>query len=515
LNRSFASKLSQLLDFDNASIADGELVRWDASAAKYKRASGLSLSDTGTLGLTALSFAQPPAVGTGRIFGTLAKLADGGQLTDFNWLSKITDIAGETVDNWVVGWGFNGNADFQPQVSGQHAILWRMEERFKQAGQWLTEVQLAYYNSSAVQKRLCAWYTNLGTDFTEWLNQCDSFELRVTSADFTSASAWFSATSTALTYAGTCNLTTIQFPSTVATKINLYSNTFGIGIASGELGMWVPNGSIFSVHAGGAIGGTTLLTVNSSGNGSVSGTWQATTITGSTAVNGGTMSGTTVSASTAFRAAVGGVSTPGLSFTGNTNYGFYLISSGISTTINGTRVMFIDASGLGLNKIRRMSASVVSEWAVDEGTNAAGLAFYYTGNKANSSGTYALLDVGAGAAGQFGPTVWTGTGGTFRCLAITPSYNQASGNASNTDLYINRTQTAVGSGAQWLAWMGVSTTFKFGVDNVGLPNFSQNTTGAGTPQLGTNSPAVTNTAPYTWITAKSSDGSTVYIPAWK
>lgn len=43
----------------------------------------------------------------------------------------------------------------------------------------------------------------------------------------------------------------------------------------------------------------------------------------------------------------------------------------------------------------------------------------------------------------------------------------------------------------------------------------QNTTGAGSAALGTNSPATTNTAPYTWIRAVSSDGSTVYIPAWK
>ena len=43
----------------------------------------------------------------------------------------------------------------------------------------------------------------------------------------------------------------------------------------------------------------------------------------------------------------------------------------------------------------------------------------------------------------------------------------------------------------------------------------QNTTGAGSAALGSNSPATTNTAPYTWIRAVSSDGSTVYIPAWK
>jgi len=45
--------------------------------------------------------------------------------------------------------------------------------------------------------------------------------------------------------------------------------------------------------------------------------------------------------------------------------------------------------------------------------------------------------------------------------------------------------------------------------------FSANTTGAGSASLGANSPAITLTAPYTWLTVKSSDGSTVYIPVWK
>ena len=42
-----------------------------------------------------------------------------------------------------------------------------------------------------------------------------------------------------------------------------------------------------------------------------------------------------------------------------------------------------------------------------------------------------------------------------------------------------------------------------------------NTTGAGSAALGANSPAITNTAPYTWIKMMSSDGSTVYVPCWK
>lgn len=40
-------------------------------------------------------------------------------------------------------------------------------------------------------------------------------------------------------------------------------------------------------------------------------------------------------------------------------------------------------------------------------------------------------------------------------------------------------------------------------------------TGAGSAALGSNSPAVTNTAPYKWFKVKTSDGSTAYIPAWK
>jgi hypothetical protein len=49
-----------------------------------------------------------------------------------------------------------------------------------------------------------------------------------------------------------------------------------------------------------------------------------------------------------------------------------------------------------------------------------------------------------------------------------------------------------------------------------VPRFNgTNTTGAGTALLGTNSPAVTNTAPFTWFQVTTSDGSTGYIPVWK
>ncbi len=47
------------------------------------------------------------------------------------------------------------------------------------------------------------------------------------------------------------------------------------------------------------------------------------------------------------------------------------------------------------------------------------------------------------------------------------------------------------------------------------PKFSDNATGGGVALVGANCPATNVTAPYVWITVKSSDGSTVYVPGWK
>lgn len=44
---------------------------------------------------------------------------------------------------------------------------------------------------------------------------------------------------------------------------------------------------------------------------------------------------------------------------------------------------------------------------------------------------------------------------------------------------------------------------------------AQESTGTGTAYLGGNCPAVTPDAPYRWLEFETSDGSTVYVPAWK
>lgn len=64
----------------------------------------------------------------------------------------------------------------------------------------------------------------------------------------------------------------------------------------------------------------------------------------------------------------------------------------------------------------------------------------------------------AGASGrtsvEIGASIFTNTTGSTYSVKILPIYNQVSGNAANTDLFINRTETAVGSGAQKFLSMG-------------------------------------------------------------
>lgn len=64
----------------------------------------------------------------------------------------------------------------------------------------------------------------------------------------------------------------------------------------------------------------------------------------------------------------------------------------------------------------------------------------------------------------------TALSGNVVAVAIVPTYNQSGSTAAATDLLINRTQTAVGSGAQLLLDAQVSTASKFSVSNTGLTN---------------------------------------------
>lgn len=69
----------------------------------------------------------------------------------------------------------------------------------------------------------------------------------------------------------------------------------------------------------------------------------------------------------------------------------------------------------------------------------------------------------------------TATSGSVAAFSILKTYNQASGTAANTDLLVNRTETAVGSGAQKLADFQVGGTSKLYIDNAGVITFNNDT----------------------------------------
>jgi hypothetical protein len=81
------------------------------------------------------------------------------------------------------------------------------------------------------------------------------------------------------------------------------------------------------------------------------------------------------------------------------------------------------------------------------------------------------------------PTVYnTATAGYHVNTKIFTRYNQASGTAANTELLIDRTETTIGSGAQFLIDAQVGGTSKFSVKNTGVLSIASGMAiSAGTP----------------------------------
>jgi hypothetical protein len=70
----------------------------------------------------------------------------------------------------------------------------------------------------------------------------------------------------------------------------------------------------------------------------------------------------------------------------------------------------------------------------------------------------------------------TATSGQEVALKIAPTYNQSSSTAANTDLLINRTETALGSGAQLFFDAQVAGTSKVSINHLGSILFGGNLT---------------------------------------
>ncbi len=158
--------------------------------------------------------------------------------------------------------------------------------------------------------------------------------------------------------------------------------------------------------------------------------------------------------------------------------------------------------GLGTSGqcLQSQGAGVVPQWTSCGGAGSvtqvtAGSGLSATATPITSTGTISLDVTNA--------NTWTGlqsfsitntaTSGSVFGLKIMPTYNQASGSAANTDLFINRTETAVGSGAQNLIDAQVGGTSKFKVSNTGLITATGGLTSAGTTTLSALSTGILHT----------------------
>lgn len=97
------------------------------------------------------------------------------------------------------------------------------------------------------------------------------------------------------------------------------------------------------------------------------------------------------------------------------------------------------------------------------GTNQLMLYPYNGGNCGSGATGLTAVSVGNGS----GPTNIR-TGGTNKWLSVEARYNQASGSAENWDLFVNRTEVAVGSGAQYSQGWAVGGTVHSSLTKLGL-----------------------------------------------
>ncbi len=216
---------------------------------------------------------------------------------------------------------------------------------------------------------------------------------------------------------------------------------------------------------------------------------------------GGTISGNSTSGYVTFWSASSTIAGNGSLFWDNTNKflgirtstptGILTIGAATSTIYTDLLInpaakdggKLIDAQVGGVSKfsVSNTGLLLTTASAIVSGT----LYNYNIGGGGNTT-----LNLQNGSMIASGTTAVSAAGGTFSqtsgsnvAFRINPTYNQSSGTAANTDLLINRTETAVGSGTQRLIDAQVGGVSKFSVSNTGNGYFAGNVgIGTTTPQ---------------------------------
>lgn len=177
----------------------------------------------------------------------------------------------------------------------------------------------------------------------------------------------------------------------------------------------------------------------------------------------------------------------------------------VNGTISATGTMATESNVPGLY-LGSISSTQMHIQAIHPGTS--GLEFRLSGFPIT------FFDIGAGTeSGRFAATTQNLLIGT----TTESNYKVSIGRSGSTGTLRVRDNTATTGFTRVLFALGAADTADTEIFRIdGTMRFAgTNSTGAGSASLGSNSPAVTNSAPYTWIRAVSSDGSTVFIPAWK
>ena len=115
--------------------------------------------------------------------------------------------------------------------------------------------------------------------------------------------------------------------------------------------------------------------------------------------------------------------------------------------------------------------------------------------------------LGVGTATPTVPLEVLGNGRFYSSVANPSIYlGEDTTNASSASLAYNR----------GTANLDITPRSTYATNLAGKLKFSiTNSTGANSVSLGANSPATITTAPYTWITVTTSDGTTGFMPIWK
>jgi len=127
------------------------------------------------------------------------------------------------------------------------------------------------------------------------------------------------------------------------------------------------------------------------------------------------------------------------------------------------------------------------------------------------------LAFGTRSSGNITERARIDSAGNYGIGTASPAYRLDVGLTGTSGTFRVKDQLATTGATSVLFDIGAGQTAASTIFTInGVQKFAgTNTTGAGTALLGANSPAVTNTAPYTWIRIVTSDGSTAFIPVWK